>query len=428
MKRLRFYLALWAAKLSIIALKITRHNGTNFPGIVALKICPDFLWQVKKPARVIGITGTNGKTTVCNLAIDMFKADGIAVLNNSLGSNIHTGLATSFVLGTGIFGGLKYDTAVLEMDERSAPLTFPAIKPDWLLINNLTRDSIMRNGHPEYIARILTEEMPSATKLLLNGDDLIASSIAPDNERKYFGIKSLDTDVTDCINLVNDLRICPRCSSLLKYTQRRYHHIGKAYCPACGFKSPQCDYEGQNADLEQMTIEIAERDGSVFCYRLLNDSVFNIYNVVAIVALFRELGYSRERIAELLQKIEIVKSRFDVKELGDFRIIKQMSKGTQEKVQLILVMSRRAKLYLLDEPIGGVDPATRDFILATILHNFDGDSSILISTHLISDVEKALDDVVFINNGRVLLTSSVDDIREKNGMSVDALFREVFKC
>ncbi len=110
------------------------------------------------------------------------------------------------------------------------------------------------------------------------------------------------------------------------------------------------------------------------------------------------------------------------------RRIKQMSKGTQEKVQLILVMSRRAKLYLLDEPIGGVDPATRDFILATILHNFDGDSSILISTHLISDVEKALDDVVFINNGRVLLTSSVDDIREKNGMSVDALFREVFKC
>ena len=105
-----------------------------------------------------------------------------------------------------------------------------------------------------------------------------------------------------------------------------------------------------------------------------------------------------------------------------------MSKGTQEKVQLILVMSRRAKLYLLDEPIGGVDPATRDFVLATILNNFDGEASILISTHLISDVEKVLDDVVFINNGRVLLTSSVDDIREKNGMSVDALFREVFKC
>lgn len=110
------------------------------------------------------------------------------------------------------------------------------------------------------------------------------------------------------------------------------------------------------------------------------------------------------------------------------RRIKQMSKGTQEKVQLILVMSRRAKLYLLDEPIGGVDPATRDFILDTIVRNFDEQASIVISTHLISDVEKVLDDVVFINNGRVMLQSSVDDIRERNGMSVDALFREVFKC
>ena len=138
MKRLRFYLALWAAKLSIIALKITRHNGTNFPGIVALKICPDFLWQVKKPARVIGITGTNGKTTVCNLAIDMFKADGIAILNNSLGSNIHTGLATSFVLGTTLDRVFSNTIGCAGNGRKIGALTFPAIKPDWLLINNLT--------------------------------------------------------------------------------------------------------------------------------------------------------------------------------------------------------------------------------------------------------------------------------------------------
>lgn len=262
MGKIRFFMALWAAKLSIIALKITRHNGTNFPGIVAIKICPDFLKQVKKPGKIIGITGTNGKTTVCNLAIDMFKQDGKEVLNNNLGSNINTGIATAFITGTGIFGRVKYDTAVLEMDERSAPLLFPTIKPDWLLINNLTRDSIMRNGHPEYIGRILTEEMYSETKLLLNGDDLIASSIAPDNERKYFGIESLDSDVTECINLVNDLRICPKCNSLLKYRHRRYHHIGKAYCPDCGFESPKCDYEGKNVDLEQMTIDIEEKDGT----------------------------------------------------------------------------------------------------------------------------------------------------------------------
>ena len=108
--------------------------------------------------------------------------------------------------------------------------------------------------------------------------------------------------------------------------------------------------------------------------------------------------------------------------------IKQMSKGTREKVQLIMIMSRKAKLYLLDEPIGGVDPAARDYILSTIIGNYDPEAAVLISTHLIGDVEKILDDVIFIDHGKVMLHSSVDAIREEKGMSGDALFREVFKC
>lgn len=108
--------------------------------------------------------------------------------------------------------------------------------------------------------------------------------------------------------------------------------------------------------------------------------------------------------------------------------VRQMSKGTREKVQLIMVMSRAAKLYLLDEPIGGVDPATRDYILSTIIGNYNPEAAVVISTHLIADVEKVLDEVVFINQGHVVLQSTVDDIREEKGMSVDALFREVFKC
>ena len=110
------------------------------------------------------------------------------------------------------------------------------------------------------------------------------------------------------------------------------------------------------------------------------------------------------------------------------QVVKQMSKGTREKVQLIMVMSRAAKLYLLDEPIGGVDPATRDYILSTIIGNYNPEAAVVISTHLIADVEKVLDEVIFINQGQVILQSSVDQIREEKGMSVDALFREVFKC
>ncbi len=108
--------------------------------------------------------------------------------------------------------------------------------------------------------------------------------------------------------------------------------------------------------------------------------------------------------------------------------LKTMSKGTREKVQLILVMSRRARLYILDEPIAGVDPAARDYILNTIISNYDRGSSILISTHLISDVENVLDDVIFLKEGNIVRFTSVEEIRGVEGKSVDGLFREVFRC
>ena len=128
--------------------------------------------------------------------------------------------------------------------------------------------------------------------------------------------------------------------------------------------------------------------------------------------------FDRDRAMEMLLRLNI----------GEDMRIKEMSKGTREKTQLILVMSRKAKLYLLDEPIGGVDPATRDYILDTIIRNYNPDAAVMISTHLIADVEQVLDDVIFIDKGRVVLQSSVDEIREERGMSVDQYFREVFRC
>lgn len=128
--------------------------------------------------------------------------------------------------------------------------------------------------------------------------------------------------------------------------------------------------------------------------------------------------FSMEKALEMLSKLGI----------DDSARMDTLSKGTKEKVQLILVMSRRAKLYLLDEPIAGVDPAARDYILQTILTSYNPEASVIISTHLISDVEKVLDEVIFMKNGHLVLYTSADQIREQHGKSVDAYFREVFKC
>lgn len=129
-------------------------------------------------------------------------------------------------------------------------------------------------------------------------------------------------------------------------------------------------------------------------------------------------NFSTDRASKMLDTLEIdINSRFSA-----------LSKGTKEKVQLVLVMSRDADLYILDEPIGGVDPAARDYILQTILTNYNENATVLISTHLISDIENVLDRVIFLRNGQLALNETVDDIRLKYGKSVDALFREVFKC
>ena len=139
-----------------------------------------------------------------------------------------------------------------------------------------------------------------------------------------------------------------------------------------------------------------------------------------IIRYFKDFyaDFDEDRAYDMLEKLKIQPEHK----------LKTMSKGTKEKVQLILVMSRRAKLYILDEPIAGVDPAARDYILDTILSNYDEDATILISTHLISDIENILDKVIFIKDGQIVLTSSVDKIREEQQKSIDTLFREVFKC
>ena len=128
--------------------------------------------------------------------------------------------------------------------------------------------------------------------------------------------------------------------------------------------------------------------------------------------------FSREKATEMLQTLNIDPSEK----------MKTLSKGTKEKVQLILVMSRNADLYILDEPIAGVDPAARDYILRTIINNYNPEATVLISTHLIEDVEQVLDEVIFMKYGQLVLYTSVDMIREKHGKSVDAYFREVFAC
>jgi UDP-N-acetylmuramoyl-L-alanyl-D-glutamate--2,6-diaminopimelate ligase len=321
----RFYAALLAGRFVRAALRAARRNATYLPGVVALRVCPDFLARADRPGRVIAVTGTNGKTTVCNLLIDTLGELGEVTLSNRLGSNTASGIAASLL--TRRVNGKNHGsgTAVFEIDERSSAHILPFIKPDFLIITNLFRDSIMRNAHPEYIAGVIGAAIPGETKLILNGDDIISSGVSPGNPRVYFGIERLDGDVGECRNLIDDAGVCPSCGGPLAYERRRYHHIGRAVCERCGFRSPALDYEVAGADFTAMEATFVCRGEEVRC-GLLNDSVFNVYNQLTVMAALCELGYSGGQAAGVVERAEIIKSRYSLENAGGVTLVMQMAK------------------------------------------------------------------------------------------------------
>ena len=335
MGTIRFAIALIVAKLGIVVLKMLGSGGTDFPGKVAIKICPDFLDRIEKPRKIVGVTGTNGKTTVANLISDCIRSMDIDVLNNAAGSNMDSGIATCLARGVSLFGRVKYGTAVLEIDEKSVRRIFPYVEPDILLVTNLSRDSIMRNGHPEYIQQILTHYMPRRTKLILNADDLLASGVSPSNSRRYFGIAEMPGDKKQNTNLIDDNAICPVCNKRLAYRYNRYSNIGKAYCPSCGYKAPEYDYKGELITAEEAGVAKGEGTGKYVkvssdkrqeVFPLIHDSVFNMYNEVAAIATLIEMGVRLMDIRNCITNMAVTSSRYNVKDLGAIKVISMLCK------------------------------------------------------------------------------------------------------
>ena len=325
-KNLKFYIVLYLAKLSRVALKLIGRDATYFPGKLAVTLCPDFLGRIDKPKKIIGVTGTNGKTTVCNMIEDCLKENGYEFIDNHLGSNINSGLASTLIEGANLLGKQKKDLAVFEIDERSAVKIYPYITPTYLVCTNLFRDSLKRNAHTEFISNILTNNIPKETKLILNGDDLIVSGLAPENERVYFGIDRLETDLEKCENIVRDITVCPKCDTKLEYDFVRYNHVGRAHCPKCDFASPKINYEVTNIDFEKMKMWVKDEQKEEN-YDIINNNIINIYNMLATIAVLKEIGLTRNQINSVLKNQKIVDTRYSKEKVKNIEIITQLSKG-----------------------------------------------------------------------------------------------------
>ncbi len=326
MKPLRYYFAFFTAKFFSVGLKMIGRNATHSPGTLALSLCPQFLKYIDKPKKIVAITGTNGKTSTANLTESILEKLGEKFTCNKLGSNVAGGIAAALLNSTAFFGKPKFDFAVFEVDERSAPRVFPFIKPEIILITNIFRDSYRRNAHVEFIADILNSNIPKTSKLILNADDPVCSNLAPDNEKRYFSLALQDFEGESYKSLVKDGAICPNCYENLEYKFTRYHHIGNYYCKACDYAAPTPQYEVINIDRKNRSLS-ARIGEKILTFNLIDKNIINVYNQISAIALLNEMGYDMEKVARASGEIEIVKTRLSKTEVGGKTVVSFLSKG-----------------------------------------------------------------------------------------------------
>lgn len=307
---IRFFIALWGAKFLKLLYRLKGITKTDMPGLLASKIDPDFLNKIAKPKMTVAITGTNGKTTTSALVNDFLVSQGYKTSFNDWGANLRAGFATNLIRGVNIFNKVKVDVSVLEADELSMDTEVSRISPDYVLVTNICKDSLRRNGHPENIYNHIeacVQTLKPDAKIILNGNDPISFNLGKGKNRIYYKMEDIGSKPFS--NISRDISVCPECLGKIKYEYRHYRHIGKFKCEECGFATPKAKYFAENVDLINRKMSIEN-----FSYPLISDTVFNAFNVLGSIALLREMGFSKEKISKFLEGQKITDIRESVVE------------------------------------------------------------------------------------------------------------------
>lgn len=334
---MRFFLAVLVGRIIRLIGK-PLHRATNLPGEIALKICPDFFKKLSFKGKILAVTGSNGKTTTANLTAHVLRENGYSVLNNTEGSNLTGGIATTLLCHCKMNGVVDYDYAVFEVDERWARFIFKDMHPDFFLINNLVRDQVVRNGHPDLVKAKIEMAIDPAVTLILNAGDPISQTIAPNNKRVFFGMERTPQSTDTCVNITNDAKVCPLCFHKLDYEFYHYNHIGKFSCHNCGFSSPTPEFLGSEVDYEKGTMKINGEHIDISYV-----TTFYFYNMVAAAALCCSAGLPLPDFIKAAQSFVVAKERFEEFPVGSRRAILMMTK--QNSVSLDQSIS-----YVLGKP------------------------------------------------------------------------------
>ncbi len=353
MRKIRFFLGLWSSKFLLFIYKLRGKEKSDRPGLLAYKFCDDFINQINKPKIMIGVTGTNGKSTVTSLVSNFLKNQGLKVQYNDWFANVLAGHARCLLDAVTIFNRPRVDAAILEIDEKTVPETMPYADLDYLIVTNLSCDSIKRNAYISFIASKLKQGFDSSKKttIIMNADDPLCSFIKYENRTVYYSIEKTKDGYIK--HNVNDFPICPNCYNKIDYIYQHYRHIGKVKCNNCGFQSLDGDYVASNIDYDNNTFTV-KNNGNEVQYSMISKSLFNVFNELSVISLFSDMGYTSEQIKQGIEKIKIPKERENFIEVNGKKIDLQVAKGQngssastifehisniQENIEIVLLLN-----------------------------------------------------------------------------------------
>ncbi len=314
--------------LAIISGKIIHFFGkfigkaSNLPGAVALKICPDLMSRIKFKGKIIAVTGSNGKTSSANMVAHILKENGYKVSNNAKGSNLIGGVATTLLTSSDLSGYIDDDFTVLEVDERFSRLIFKHFSPDLLLITNLFRDQLTRNGNVDVIIEKLTQSIKPKTRLVLNANDPISSLLASENERVYYALERTSLSSDEPISITHDAKVCPKCFGRMNYSFYHYNHIGGFECSKCGYSNQPAKYISGNVNILAGDFEL-----NGLPVHTEYKSIFNILNITGAIAVCCEAGLLIEDCVKAASAFSISRERYDEFEVNGRKAVMILSKN-----------------------------------------------------------------------------------------------------
>ncbi len=317
-------------------------KGSSMPGKIALKLDKNILKKIYLPDDIIVVTGSNGKTSTVEMICDILENNGYSVGCNKEGSNQTEGVTTMILNNCNLKGEVKKDVLVIESDERYLRRTLKYFRPKYLVVTNLYRDQMTRNGHPELIYDIIKEAVTDDIHLVLNADDPLSSLYGYKRDNvTYFGMDENEFSKKTNDSAYNDGAYCPNCKSKLRYDYYHYNHIGSFTCDKCGHKRHEPDYAVTSINLEKGEMEV----NSKYKLKMNLRSIYNAYNLLAAFAATRLVGLKEELIVSSLNSFIAHNDRVQTFEINgrDAMLLTSKHENSISYNQSLLYVTRENK-------------------------------------------------------------------------------------